>query len=73
MKHYDLVVIGAGPGGTPVAIEYAKLNKNKSILLIDGLGKLGGECLFQGCIPSKIIEASSHYISMLQVKSLVLR
>lgn len=66
MKHYDLVVIGAGPGGTPVAIEYAKLNKNKSILLIDGLGKLGGECLFQGCIPSKIIEASSHYISMLQ-------
>jgi len=66
MKHYDLVVIGGGPGGTPVAMEYAKLNPNKKIALIDKDGKLGGECLFQGCIPSKILEASAKYIQSLK-------
>jgi len=62
---YDLVIIGAGPAGTPVAIEYAKLNKDKKIALVDSLGKLGGECLFQGCIPSKIMEASAKQIKSL--------
>ena len=62
---YDLIIIGGGPAGTPVAIEYAKLNPNKKIILIDALGKLGGECLFQGCIPSKIMEASAKEIKAL--------
>jgi len=66
IKKYDLVIIGAGPGGTPVAIEYAKLNPDKKIALIDMIGKLGGECLFQGCIPSKIMEASAKQIKALQ-------
>jgi len=52
---YDLLVIGGGPAGTPVAMEYASLYSNKKILLVDKLGKLGGECLFEGCIPSKIL------------------
>jgi len=34
-EKYDLVVLESGPGGTPVAIEYAKLNPQKSIALID--------------------------------------
>ncbi len=62
---YDLVVIGGGPAGTPVAIEYGKLNKDKKIALVDILGELGGECLFQGCIPSKIMEASSKHVKIL--------
>jgi dihydrolipoamide dehydrogenase len=61
-KKFDLVVIGAGPGGTPVAVEYAKLYPQRSVALIDFLGELGGECLFQGCIPSKIMEASAKHI-----------
>lgn len=65
-EKYDLVVLGAGPAGTPVAIEYAKLNQEKSIALIDVLGELGGECLFQGCIPSKIMEASAKHIKEIQ-------
>jgi len=65
-QKYDLVVIGAGPAGTPVAIEYAKLNSDKSIALVDVLGELGGECLFQGCIPSKILEASAKHIKEIQ-------
>ncbi len=61
-KFYDLVIIGGGPAGTPVAMEYATLNSKKKILLIDKKGQLGGECLFDGCIPSKILEVSSKYI-----------
>ena len=48
-------MIGGGPARTPVAMEYAALYPNKKILLVDKLGKLGGECLFEGCIPSKIL------------------
>jgi pyruvate/2-oxoglutarate dehydrogenase complex dihydrolipoamide dehydrogenase (E3) component len=33
---YDLVIIGAGPAGTPVAMEYAKLDSSKKVALIDG-------------------------------------
>jgi len=62
---YDLVIIGAGPAGTPVAMEYAKLDSSKKVALIDSLGELGGECLFQGCIPSKIMEASAKAIQEL--------
>ena len=64
--HYDLVVIGAGPAGTPVAMEFAKLDSSKKIALIDTLGELGGECLFHGCIPSKIMEASAKAIKELE-------
>ena len=62
LKNYDLVVIGGGPAGTPVAIEYAKLNSDKRIALIDTHGELGGECLFDGCIPSKIMEITAKQI-----------
>jgi len=62
MTNYDLVIIGGGPAGTPVAMEYAKLNKDKKVALVDNSGKLGGECLFQGCIPSKILEATAKQI-----------
>ncbi len=60
--YYDLVIIGGGPAGTPVAIEYAKLNSDKRIALVDTLGELGGECLFDGCIPSKIMEITAKQI-----------
>lgn len=65
-KEYDLVIIGGGPAGTPLAMEYAKLNPNKKVLLVDSIGKLGGECLFQGCIPSKIMEATAKEIHNLK-------
>ena len=59
MKKYDLIIIGGGPAGTPVAVEYAKLNPEKKVLLVDKNGELGGECLFEGCIPSKIMQIIS--------------
>ena len=60
MEKYDLVVIGAGPGGTPAAMAAAQFRKK--VLLIDKRGEPGGECLFEGCIPSKVLEnAASRY------------
>ena len=56
-EHFDVVVIGGGPGGTPAAIELA--TNGKRVLLVEKSGKLGGACLFIGCIPSKIIKHSA--------------
>ena len=58
---YDLIVIGAGPGGY-VAAERAG-EQGKQVLLIEK-GELGGVCLNCGCIPSKTLLNSAkvyHY------------
>jgi dihydrolipoamide dehydrogenase len=60
---YDVLVIGGGPGGTPAAMQMA--SRGKKVLLIEKSGKLGGACLFVGCIPSKIIKhAADEYVSV---------
>ncbi len=56
-EHFDVVVIGGGPGGTPAAIDLA--SSGKKVLLVEKSGKLGGACLFIGCVPSKIIKHSA--------------
>ncbi len=58
MEQYDLVVIGAGPAGTPAAIAAAQFGKK--VLLIDKREAPGGECLFEGCIPSKVLENAAN-------------
>ncbi|MFW9927855.1 MAG: dihydrolipoyl dehydrogenase [Candidatus Thorarchaeota archaeon] len=58
-KKYDILVIGAGPGGYPCAIRAGQLGKK--VLVVDK-GFLGGECLNWGCIPSKaLISAANFY------------
>ena len=52
MKNFDLVVIGAGPGGYVAAIRGAHLGLKTAIVEKDT--KLGGTCLLRGCIPTKI-------------------
>ena len=47
----DLVIIGGGPGGYSAAIRAAQLGL--SVTLIEQ-GQLGGVCLNEGCIPSKV-------------------
>ena len=55
--HFDLIVIGAGPGGYVAAIRAAQLGMKTAC--IDKRGTLGGTCLNVGCIPSKALLHSS--------------
>jgi len=56
---FDVVVIGAGPGGYVAAIRAAQLGL--STACIDRRGPPGGTCLNVGCIPSKALLQSSHH------------
>ena len=55
---YDLLVIGAGPGGYVAAIRAAQLGWK--VACIEKSHSLGGTCLNIGCIPSKALLESSH-------------
>ena len=62
MPSFDLVVIGAGPGGYVAAIRAAQLGMRTALVERDG--RLGGTCLNVGCIPSKaLLESSEMYHS----------
>ncbi|WP_179403632.1 dihydrolipoyl dehydrogenase [Burkholderia guangdongensis] len=69
-KEFDVVVIGAGPGGYIAAIRAAQLGK--TVACIEkwknpaGTLKLGGTCLNVGCIPSKALLASSEEFENVQ-------
>ena len=67
--HFEIVVMGAGPGGYAAAFRAADLGKK--VLLIDKDPSLGGVCLNRGCIPSKallhiskVMDEASHLSSM---------
>src|SRR6185369_553178 len=53
---YDLIVIGAGPGGYEAAAHAGRMGKK--VALIEK-GSLGGTCLNVGCIPAKTFLRSS--------------
>lgn len=60
VDQFDLVVIGAGPGGYTGAIRAAQLGLKTAI--IEKGKTLGGTCLNVGCIPSKaLLDSSEHY------------
>ena len=53
MADYDVIVIGAGPGGYVCAIRCAQLGLRTAC--VEGRATLGGTCLNVGCIPSKAL------------------
>jgi dihydrolipoamide dehydrogenase len=60
MADYDVIVIGAGPGGYVCAIRCAQLGLKTAC--VEGRETLGGTCLNVGCIPSKaMLYASEMY------------
>ncbi|MDH4467437.1 MAG: dihydrolipoyl dehydrogenase [Bacteriovoracaceae bacterium] len=68
MKEFDVVVLGAGPGGYIAAIRASQLGKKVAIIEKE---KLGGVCLNKGCIPTKAVLKSAHMIHELDdLKSL---
>lgn len=76
-EQYDLVVLGAGPGGYTAAFRAADIGQK--VLLIERYAALGGVCLNVGCIPSKALlhtaaviqetqEMAAHGVSFGEVK-----
>ncbi len=53
---YDIIVIGAGPGGYVAAIKAAQ--NGKKVALVER-SELGGVCLNWGCIPTKALLKSA--------------
>jgi dihydrolipoamide dehydrogenase len=60
---YDLVVIGAGPGGYVAAIRAAQLGLNSAIIEKD---EVGGVCLNRGCIPSKALIRNAEVLTLVK-------
>jgi dihydrolipoamide dehydrogenase len=61
MDTFDIIVIGAGPGGYVCAFRAAQLGLK--VALIDKRGTLGGTCLNVGCIPSKALLHSTEHVT----------
>ena len=62
MENYDLIVIGAGPGGYEAAFEAADLGMKTALVEKDAPG---GTCLNRGCIPTKsLLHAALLYRSL---------
>ena len=61
MNHYDILVIGGGPGGMGAALRAAELGRKTALV---ERAELGGVCLNWGCIPTKALLKSAqvyHY------------
>lgn len=65
-QSFDLIVIGAGPGGYVAAIRAAQLGL--TVAVVEKREALGGVCLNEGCIPSKALLDSSEYYALARDK-----
>jgi dihydrolipoamide dehydrogenase len=65
-ERYDLVVVGAGPGGYVAAIRAAQLGMK--VACVEKRSELGGTCLNIGCIPSKALLDSSELYHLAKEK-----
>jgi dihydrolipoamide dehydrogenase len=59
---FDLIVIGAGPGGYTAAIRATQLGMK--VAVVEKRNNLGGVCLNEGCIPSKALLDSSELFTL---------
>ncbi|HVO84714.1 MAG TPA: FAD-dependent oxidoreductase, partial [Syntrophobacteria bacterium] len=58
-ERYDVIIVGAGPGGYVAAVRAAQLGLKTAC--IEKMPRVGGVCLNVGCIPSKALLDSSEY------------
>jgi len=63
MKHFDLIVIGSGPGGYVAAIRASQLGMHVAVV---ERAELGGICLNWGCIPTKALLKSAQVFNYVQ-------
>lgn len=64
---FDVIVIGAGPGGYVAAIRCAQLGLKTAC--VEKRTTLGGTCLNVGCIPSKALLQSTEYYDLIAKKA----
>ena len=65
-QNYDVIVIGAGPGGYVTAIRSAQLGFKTAVV---EKAHLGGICLNWGCIPTKaLLRSADVYHTMVHAK-----
>lgn len=63
-QHFDIAIVGAGPGGYSTALRAAELGK--SVALVERDATLGGTCLNRGCIPSKALLTAAHSVETIR-------
>lgn len=62
-ESYDLIVIGAGPGGYVAAIKAAQLGMKTAVV---ENRQVGGTCLNRGCIPTKTLMHTAHLLHQMK-------
>lgn len=60
MNHYDVVILGGGPGGERAAVQAARIGKR--VALIEREHVVGGTCVNWGTIPSKTLRESAVFV-----------
>ncbi len=60
-KSIDLLTIGAGGGGYPAAFRLARAGRQ--VVMVDTKGIMSGNCLSEGCVPSKAIREMAIHLT----------
>ncbi|MEW6116545.1 MAG: FAD-dependent oxidoreductase [Nitrospirota bacterium] len=63
---FDIGILGGGSGGLTVAAGAAQLGAKTLLIDIDKEGRLGGDCLHYGCVPSKTLIMTSRVRHLMQ-------
>jgi NAD(P) transhydrogenase len=66
--HFDLIVIGSGPGGEGAAMKGAK--EGKRVAVVESNGQVGGNCTHLGTIPSKALRHAIQRLTEMKVNPL---
>ena len=66
MAHYDfdMGILGAGAAGLTVAAGAARAGAK--VLLVEKTGRLGGDCLYYGCVPSKTLIKTAYVYHLMR-------
>jgi NAD(P) transhydrogenase len=67
-NHFDVVIIGSGPGGEGAAINASK--NGKSVLVVERSPEVGGSCTHTATIPSKALRSTVRELTSLTTKPL---
>ena len=69
-QHFDVVIVGAGPGGYAAALYGAAAGLSIGLVELD---KVGGTCLHRGCVPAKeFLETAAVYRTVSSAAELVM-